>query len=184
MIRISNTELLPLSRAQHCISVGEGRRHFRHGSSSKILTQLLKRFTPMNTYLYLLGYNWCTFPSHPHPSVENIAIQLTWNWSVFFLLSLRGLFCNINVVTCLQNKGATLLYNLYFYSICHHVRCSPAVLLHSPDGAWPAPANFWLPLFLFHTHPLLSVRNWGLSIHIQLDAQMLEYSKMQPVLTC
>lgn len=121
----------------------------------------------------------------PTPSVlENTAKQLTWKQSVFFLPNLRGLFCNINVVTCLQNQGATLLYNLYFYSICHHVPFSPAVLLHSPDGAWPAPANFWLPLFLFHAHPFLSVRSWGLPICIQLDAQMLEYSKMQPVLTC
>lgn len=49
----------------------------------------------------------------PTPSVvENIARQLTWYQSVFFLLNRRGLVCNINVVICLQNRV------LPFFTIC------------------------------------------------------------------
>lgn len=111
----------------------------------------------MNTYLYLLGENKMHVPLPiPTPSVsENTALQLTWNQSIFFLPNVRGLFCNINVVSCLQKKGATLLYNLYFHNICHQVSFPPPVLLQSPDGAWPALANFWFPLFLFQAHLLL-----------------------------
>lgn len=109
----------------------------------------------MNTYWYLLGLRHIPSPIPSSSVLENIARQLTGNWSVLFLPNLRGLICNISVVTCLQNKSATLLYNLYCHSICHHVPFPPPALLQSPDGAWPDLANFRLPPFLFHPCPLL-----------------------------
>lgn len=45
------------------------RRHFRHGSSPQILTQLLE-ITPMDRYLYLLGRNSCA--SLPPPRSRTV----------------------------------------------------------------------------------------------------------------
>lgn len=78
------------------------RRHFRHGSSPQILTQLLE-ITPMDRYLYLLGRNSCA--SLPLPGAAQccrVANQKPED------VSASQILCNINVVTRLQSKGATL----------------------------------------------------------------------------
>lgn len=145
---------LPCPASHFC---GECRRHFRHGSSPKSFYSTVRDLHPWRLIYTSRARIDARSLSHPHPWVLiDIATPLTWNHSVSFLPKLRGLFRNINVVTCLQNKGATLLYNLYFRSICLHVPFPPPVLLQSPDGAWPAPANSWLPLALVHAGPLLS----------------------------
>lgn len=98
-----STALLPVWCAQGCVSVGECRRHFRHGSSPQILTQLLE-LTPMGSYLYLLRcHGWVSLPSS---GLQSVAMKLRRNPKIS--LSASRIFSDINVVASLQNKGATL----------------------------------------------------------------------------
>lgn len=159
--------------------MGECRRHFRHGSSPQILTQLLE-ITPMDRYLYLLGRNRCaSLPLLGAAQCCRVAKQKPKD------VSASQILCNINVVTRLQSKGATL--SLHSVLSEHMPSCSFPLQSSYRAQMVPGLLHQTSELLCFFFMPILvqTMESEELRFNWQgvwLEVQMLKYTKVQSVL--
>ena len=80
-------------------------------------------------------------PTHTPSVLREYCKAANWKAECFLSTESQRALLQHKCSNLSAKQGATLLYNLYFPSICHRVPFPPPVLLQSPDGAWPALAH-------------------------------------------